>query len=31
MKSSGGGSAFFRFPEGGADGAAEQQQNGELS
>ncbi|KAM0698721.1 hypothetical protein Q7P36_002188 [Cladosporium allicinum] len=28
MKSSGGGSAFFRFPEGGADGAAEQQQNG---
>jgi transitional endoplasmic reticulum ATPase len=30
MKSSGGGSAFFRFPEGGADGAAEQQQNGEL-
>ncbi|KAK1043375.1 AAA ATPase cdc48, partial [Friedmanniomyces endolithicus] len=29
MKNSGGGSAFFRFPEGGADGgAAEQQQNG---
>merc|ERR1712137_322187 len=28
MKSSGGGSAFFRFPEGGADGSAEQQQNG---
>ena len=32
MKNSGGGSAFFRFPEGGADGgaAAEQGQNGML-
>jgi transitional endoplasmic reticulum ATPase len=31
MKSSGGGSAFFRFPEEGADGSAgQQQQNGML-